>query len=75
MTLISRLLALLVLTLLPPAAILVYNEFDLRQHQLAELHRDALMQARLTASEQEEILEGTKNLLIALDAVMRLDLS
>lgn len=55
--------------LLPAIGLLAYNEFASRERRSAEVHRQAAAAARMTASEVERIIEGTRSLLIAVSAL------
>jgi signal transduction histidine kinase/CheY-like chemotaxis protein len=65
-TLLSRLFALVTVALLPAIAIQSYNEFDLRRSRQSEVQEQALGLARLAAAEQQQVVEGIRQLLIAL---------
>jgi signal transduction histidine kinase len=65
-TLLSRLFALVTVALLPAIAIQSYNEFDLRRSRQTEVQEQALGLARLAAAEQQQVVEGIRQLLIAL---------
>lgn len=65
MTVTRRLFLLVVVALLPAAAIQGYNEWDLRRSREAEVHELALRQAQLAASELGQVVVGLRSLLIA----------
>ncbi|WP_051340271.1 sensor histidine kinase [Azospirillum halopraeferens] len=75
MSLILRLLLVILLTLLPAVAVVTYMQWDLRGRMLAAVHEDALTLASLAVSEQDEVLEGARNLMMALDAMLRPDVA
>jgi signal transduction histidine kinase/CheY-like chemotaxis protein len=64
--LLSRLFLLLAVALLPAIAIQSYNEFDLRRSRQREVQDQALGLAKLAAAEQQQIVEGIRQVLIAL---------
>jgi signal transduction histidine kinase/HAMP domain-containing protein len=65
-TLLSRLFGLVAVALLPAIAIQMYNEFDLRRARRAEVEHQALSLARLAAADQQQIVRGIRQVLIAL---------
>jgi signal transduction histidine kinase len=65
-TLLSRLFALVTVALLPAIAIQSYNEFDLRRSRQTEVQEQALGLAKLAAAEQQQVVEGVRQVLIAL---------
>ena len=52
--------------LVPTIAIQMYNEFDLRRARQVEVQNQALSLARLVAAEQQQIVQGIREVLIAL---------
>src|ERR1700744_1875642 len=66
MTILSRLLTLVTAALLPAIAIQAYNEFDLRRTRQVEVQNQALSLAKLAAEEQQQIVQGIRQVLIAL---------
>ena len=66
MTLLSRLFILVAVALLPAIAIQSYNEFDLRRARQIEVQNQALSLAELAASDQQQIVQGIRQVLIAL---------
>ena len=66
MSLLTRLFLLVVLAVLPAIGIQAYNEYDLRASERAETHRHALTLTRFAAAESDRIVDGVRNLLIAL---------
>src|SRR5215475_15974334 len=66
MTILSRLLALVAVALLPAIAIQAYNEFNLRRTRQVEVQNQALSLAKLAAEEQQQIVQGIRQVLIAL---------
>jgi signal transduction histidine kinase/HAMP domain-containing protein len=65
-TLLSRLFVLVAVALVPTIAIQMYNEFDLRRARQVEVQNQALSLARLAAAEQQQIVQGIRQVLIAL---------
>jgi signal transduction histidine kinase/ActR/RegA family two-component response regulator len=66
MPLLSRLFLLVAVALLPAIAIQTYNEIDLRRARQVEVQDQALGLARLAAAEQQQIVQGIRQVLIAL---------
>ncbi|WP_024520445.1 ATP-binding protein [Bradyrhizobium sp. Tv2a-2] len=66
MTLLSRLFLLVAVALLPAIAIQSHNEFDFRRSRQVEAHRQALSLAQRAAAEQQRIVDGVHQVLIAL---------
>jgi hypothetical protein len=66
MTIFSRLLTLLAVALLPAIAIQAYNEVELRRTRQVEVQNQALNLAKLAAKEQRQIVQGIRQVLIAL---------
>ncbi|HEV2559807.1 MAG TPA: HWE histidine kinase domain-containing protein [Microvirga sp.] len=69
MTLTRRLLLLAFIAILPAIAIWTYTEVALRRAREAEVHDLALRQAQLASFELERILDGVRNLLVAVGEV------
>jgi signal transduction histidine kinase/CheY-like chemotaxis protein/HAMP domain-containing protein len=65
-TLLSRLFGLVAVALVPTIAIQMYNEFDLRRARQAEVQNQALSLAKLAAAEQQQIVQGIRQVLIAM---------
>jgi len=65
-TLLLRLFVLVAVALLPAIAIQSYNEFDLRRSRQMEVQEQALGLAKLAAAEQQQIVQGIRQALIAL---------
>jgi signal transduction histidine kinase len=57
---------LVAVALVPAVAIQVYNEFDLRRARQVEVQNQALSLAKLAAAEQQQIVQGIRQVLIAL---------
>jgi signal transduction histidine kinase/CheY-like chemotaxis protein len=57
---------LVAVALLPAIAIQMYNEFDLRRARQVEVQNQALRLAKLAAAEQEQIVQGIRQVLIAM---------
>jgi signal transduction histidine kinase len=66
LTLLSRLFVLVAVALLPAIAIQMYNEFDLRRARQVEVQNQALSLAKLAAAEQQQIVQGIRQVLIAM---------
>ena len=66
MTILSRLFLLVAVALLPAIAIQAYNEFDLRRARQVEVQNQALSLAKLAAAEQQQIVQGIRQVLIAM---------
>jgi PAS domain S-box-containing protein len=65
-TILSRLFVLVAVALLPAIAIQAYNEFDLRRARQIEVQNQALGLARLAAAEQQQIVQGIRQVLVAM---------
>jgi signal transduction histidine kinase len=65
-SLLSRLFVLVAVAILPAIAIQAYNEIDLRRTRKVEVQDEALGLAKLAASEQQQIVQGVRQALIAL---------
>jgi signal transduction histidine kinase len=65
-TILSRLFLLVAVALLPAIAIQAYNEFDQRRARQVEVQNQALTLARLAAAEQQQIVQGIRQVLLAL---------
>ena len=61
-----RLFLLVLIAVLPAIAIQIYTEIDLRRAREAEIHEEALRHADMVANGMLEILEGSRQLLVAL---------
>jgi signal transduction histidine kinase/CheY-like chemotaxis protein len=68
-SLLSRLFVLVAAAMLPAIAILTYNEIDLRRTREVEVQGEALGLAKLAAAEQQQIVQGVRQALIALSEV------
>src|SRR3954447_12475922 len=66
MTILLRLFLLVAVALLPAIAVQAYNEFDLRRARQVEVENQALSLAKLAAAEQQQIVQGIRQTLIAL---------
>jgi signal transduction histidine kinase/HAMP domain-containing protein len=66
MTLLSRLFVLVATALLPAIGIQAYNEYDLRRAHQVEVQNQALSLAKLVAAEQQQIVQGIRQVLIAM---------
>jgi signal transduction histidine kinase len=67
--LLLRLFLLVAVALLPAIAIQTYNEIELRRARQAEVQDQALGLARLAAANQQQIVQGIRQILIALSEV------
>jgi hypothetical protein len=65
-TILSRLFVLVAVALLPAIAIQAFNEFDLRRARQVEVQNQALSLAKLAAAEQQQIVQGIRQVLIAM---------
>jgi HAMP domain-containing protein len=65
-TILSHLFLLVAVALLPAIAVQAYNEFDLRRARQVEVQDQALSLAKLAAAEQQQIVQGIRQTLIAL---------
>src|SRR4030088_885719 len=65
-TILLRLFLLVAAALLPAIAIQTYNEFDLRRARQVEVQNHALILARLAAAEEQQIVQGIRQVLIAM---------
>ena len=66
MALLLRLFVLVAVALLPAIAVQSYNEFDLRRSRQIDVQEQALGLAKLAAAEQQQIVQGIRQALIAL---------
>lgn len=66
MTILSRLLMLLVAASLPAIAIQAFNESDVRRMRQVEIQNQAISLAKLAAGEQQQTIQGIRQVLIAL---------
>ena len=66
MALLLRLFVLVAVALLPAIAVQSYNEFDLRRSHQIDVQEQALGLAKLAAAEQQQIVQGIRQALIAL---------
>jgi signal transduction histidine kinase len=66
MSLLARLFALVAIAVLPAIAILAWTQIQTYQARVVEVHDTALQQAKLVASEQDRLIDGARQLLIAL---------
>jgi signal transduction histidine kinase/HAMP domain-containing protein len=64
--LLLRLFVLVAVALLPAIAVQSYNEFDLRRSHQIDVQEQALGLAKLAAAEQQQIVQGIRQALIAL---------
>jgi PAS domain S-box-containing protein len=65
-SILSRLFVLVAVALLPAIAVQAYNEFDLRRARQIEVQNHALSLAKLAAADQQQIVQGIRQVLIAL---------
>ena len=66
MNVLSRLFILVAVALLPAIAVQAYNELDLWRARGIEVRNQALRLAKLSAAEQQQIVQGIRQVLIAL---------
>jgi signal transduction histidine kinase/AmiR/NasT family two-component response regulator len=66
MTLLARLFALVILTLMPVVATEIYDEIDVRARRAEEGEQQALQLVRLVANEQSKVIEAARQLLTVL---------
>jgi len=66
LSLLSRLFVLAAVALVPAIAIQTYNEFCIRREREVEVHEQALSVAKLAAAEQQQIVQGIRQVLVAL---------
>lgn len=66
MGLLGRVVLIVALALLPALGLEVYDQRALRHAQRAQLHDEAVRQARSVADELGRILDGTREALLAL---------
>ncbi|WP_024506309.1 ATP-binding protein [Bradyrhizobium sp. ARR65] len=66
MALLSRLFLLVAVALVPTIAIQLYNEFDFSRSRQIEVQEEATGLAKIAAAQQEEIVQGIHQVLIAL---------
>jgi PAS domain S-box-containing protein len=64
----TRLILLALIAVIPAILIQTYTLFDIRRSRQAEVHDEALRQAQLAASELDRVLEGIRNLLVAISS-------
>ena len=65
-SLLSRLFVLVAVAMLPAIAVQAYNEIDLRSTRKIEVRDEALGHAKLAAAEQQQIVQGIRQALVAL---------
>jgi signal transduction histidine kinase len=65
-SILSRLFVLVAVALLPAIAIQAYTELDLRRDRQVEVQNQALSLAKLAAAEQQQIVQGIRQVLIAM---------
>jgi hypothetical protein len=66
LSLLSRLFLLAAVALVPAIAIQAYNEFCIRREREVEVHEQALSIAKLAAAEQQQIIQGIREVLVAM---------
>jgi signal transduction histidine kinase len=66
MSLLARLFVLVAIAVLPAIGILAWTQFDAYRTRVVEVHDNALQQAKLVASEQDRLVDGARQLLVAL---------
>jgi diguanylate cyclase (GGDEF)-like protein len=68
-TLLNRLFILVTIALAPSIAVLIYNQFELYQTQLAAVENDVMLAATQVAAEQEQVTEAVRQLVVAIGSV------
>ena len=66
MSLLARLFVLVAIAVLPAIAILAWTQFEAYRARVVEVHDNALQQAKLVSSEQDRLVDGARQLLVAL---------
>jgi C4-dicarboxylate-specific signal transduction histidine kinase len=66
LSLLSRLFVLAAVALVPAIAIQAYNELCIRREREVEVHEQALSIAKLAAAEQQQIIQGIREVLVAM---------
>jgi signal transduction histidine kinase len=66
MSLLARLFVLVAIAVLPATGILAWTQFQAYQTRIVDVHDTALQQAKLVASEQDRLIDGARQMLIAL---------
>jgi len=62
----TRLLLLVLLAVVPALGLILYNAWEDRRLEVADVQEDALRLARLISADQERLIEGTRQFLVAL---------
>ena len=66
MTLLTRLFLLVAIAVLPTIGIQLFTEYRLRDGRVSELHQQMLTRVRLISALEDQLIDGTRQLLIAL---------
>src|SRR5262245_9117362 len=66
MSLLARLFVLVAIAVLPAIGMLAWNQYQEYQARFAEAHDHALQQAKLVSSEQDRLVDGARQLVVAL---------
>src|SRR5258708_25164724 len=66
MTLLARLFVLVAIAILPATAILAWTQFQAYRARVVEIHANALEQVKVASSEQDRMVDGARQLLVAL---------
>ena len=66
MTLLTRLFLLVAIAVLPAIGIQLFTEYRLRDGRVSELHQQMLTRVRLISALEDQLIDGTRQLLIAL---------
>jgi signal transduction histidine kinase len=66
MSLLARLFVLVAIAVLPAIGMLAWNQYQEYQARVVEAHAHALQQAKLVSSEQDRLVDGARQLLVAL---------
>ena len=66
MSLLTRLFVLVAIAVLPATAILAWTQFEAYERRVVEVHETALQRVKLVSSEQDRLIDGARQLLVAL---------
>jgi signal transduction histidine kinase len=66
MSLLARLFVLVAIAVLPATGILAWTQFEAYRARVVEVRENALQQAKLVSSEQDRLVDGARQLLVAL---------
>lgn len=71
----ARLISLVFLCLLPALGLTLYTNLEQRRLEMAQARENVLRLTRITAAREERLIEGVRQLLIALARLPRRDLT